>query len=619
MTKVVYRKYKNEKIHLKSYDINKKTNRETMHIFCDKELITPIKRTLTRVVSFKNIKAEKNENNIIIGVNDNPCNDIIANRWYGRQASLDVSTETYANFEIDNTTIKFSKCYNEYKDIVFKSVIFKLLNHNFNDDGTINGEILLTLNYSECPICGEFFFEGDLDLASEDIVLGIYLFDDEENIKVTIMHKEVKVKKTLSWNRYYKNMYIYKKKTNMFYKVENYNTAGSTYLKNKNKRIIKNCTYGCAGFFSEHDDYKVDFRDRVLNHLKETFGKEYDYTFNDAKNIKNSDEYDFIYLLQIKKKYNIKNTFLANLILHARRADPNISKKISGKTEKEIMNYFKVNTKKLKKIDEERKYNNLLMSYYLLDDVNSLNTILDKSPKIHDYISITAQYKNFYYQYRKNNTEKRFVNQIINNESYILSDTQKLFEQIKGKMKDYAVDYSKGIKELHDIFSKDIAKLENPNQKIKKNKAINNIFKDVVINGIKYSMAKDTDELIKIGATMDICVGGYGRDAVSQRCYIVAGYDSTGKAVTCIELVKGKDGFEVAQVKKRKNYLSKASENNALVDLFNKNNVKISTRDLDLSNDYHRLKEDESEHLGKVKHFTYARNVPEEILEEMIG
>ena len=186
-------------------------------------------------------------------------------------------------------------------------------------------------------------------------------------------------------------------------------------------------------------------------------------------------------------------------------------------------------------------------------------------------------------------------------------------------MKDYAVDYSKGIKELHDIFSKDIAKLENPNQKIKKNKDINNMFKNVVINDIKYSMAKDTDELIKIGATMDICVGGYGRDAVSQRCYIVAGYDSTGKAVTCIELVKDKDGFEVVQVKKRKNYLSKASENNALVDLFNKNNVKISTRDLDLSNEYHRLKEDESEHLGKVKHFTYARNVPEEILEEMIG
>ena len=150
--------------------------------------------------------------NIIIGVNDNPCNNIIANRWYGRQSSLDVSVETYANFEIDNTTIKFSKCINEYEDIVFKSVIFKLLNHNFNDDGTINGEILLTLNYSECPICGEFFFEGDLNSDSEDIVLGIYLFDDEENIKVTIMRKEVKVKNALSWNRYYKNMYIYKKK-----------------------------------------------------------------------------------------------------------------------------------------------------------------------------------------------------------------------------------------------------------------------------------------------------------------------------------------------------------------------------------------------------------------------
>lgn len=78
-----------------------------------------------------------------------------------------------------------------------------------------------------------------------------------------------------------------------------------------------------------------------------------------------------------------------------------------------------------------------------------------------------------------------------------------------------------------------------------------------ICNGIEFKPATGTYELILVGRTMHICVGGYGDNAVSHRCIIVVGRRE-GIPVICIEL-DGR-GRELRQVKAPYNEMLQGDE-----------------------------------------------------------
>lgn len=671
MSTKVFKEYKNIPIH--SQTIVTKDDVDIEYNFCDSTKVDLIQEEKSRIIKFENEKYREGPYGLLIigehkysfgkpkrrpglsvtpaTANNSDMQDIeikeenkryplskCMSRSSGIGATtIEEATLTYESFDFKNNfevtfyrIIKSKKTpLNEYTAADFRvtncyTIDFHLLNYVINDDNTMSGEIKLVFRYYKCPKCNNHL-SLEFYNSERDVLQGVYLYDDEEHYKITVMRKHVKVKDSLSWIRYYKNMFIYKKKTSTFYKVENYNYSGSKWMKDRFKKTVKNATFSCMSMFHDYayeipvKKAKKEFEQLVLNHMEEKFGDLYTYTKSDCDNLLGIEEANFLYLIQIKNMYNIQNTLLAQFILKMKQCDPKLHSKIKDLNEKEIMSFFKLNTKRLKKIVTGRFYYSYSLIYELVDDINNLNTLIENMSRLYEPSTKLPKYKDFYYHYRKNNTEKRFVNQLCLNDTYYIKDTRSMYEQIKSKIRDYETDFSRSIRDLHDIYSKEMRKIRNPNEKIPKNKDISNMFKDVSINDITYRMAKDTDELVRVGAIMDICVGGYGKRAVAKGCFIVVGYNKDNIPVTCIELSKVGSKYHVQQVKKRKNFLPKPSENNLLLKVFEDNNVVISTCDVELQYTSRRLPENESELLEKRDHFTYAFNVPDELREQLIG
>lgn len=557
----------------------------------------------------------------------------IISHEYNRRLSDKTFNETldmFNNFNLEDYCLNElcqDKKNNEYYTYN-NNLEFRLVDYEIEETDTDtyikSGKLVITFKYFKCPNCGELLMK-DYIFAPHRQLQGIYLYDDEEHIKISYCMKEVVSNNQFAWNRYYKNMFIFKKKTRKIYTVEDFNYAGSKYLKNKHKKKVKDVTNACRkllmnSYFLTNEHLKEGnaiFLDKVRDYLKEEDPKIYEFTKSDVEALKNHFYNEFIYYLNIKKQYNINNTLLAKLIFYAKKANPKTHSIIKNMTEKEIMDYFKVNTKRLKKIESFEYAACYVKIFDLIEDVNNLNLVIEKTVQIP---RASAKYKDFYYNFRKNNTEKRFINQIINlsNNRYYIHDTADLFNMIKQKVRNYNIDYSRTLKDIHDILSRDYNKLKHNNEKIKPCKQLVNMFKGVKINDITYKMPSETDQLISIGAFMDICVGGYGKKAVNKECYIVVGYNSEDKPVTCIEFRKEFGDFHLCQVKKRNNYTAKDSEANELIKLFKENGIKISTSDLD-ENRYKKLEESQSEIIGKRTSFTYAVAVPEELRQELVG
>lgn len=638
MSKTVLMEYKNKKIHSKDEDMKGNT-----YYYCDSNR-TEIKKVIkTKILEFKDFYYEKNvctikikkdkENNEVNKITKEKETHVMSikeDSFFSRyeKVNLDESKTLYETIDLNNCELSFNISFgsNSKTDkIHYSGICFELLEIQINDTdkSLASGKIKMELSYYICAECGEKLpmnFHHD----SRTKLLGMYVFNDDTNIKLTMMYKQINTHGHLAWSRYYKDMIVYKKQTGKIYKVNNFNFAGSKYMKKKYPKRIQEITFCCATLLrgetfrgeSLEKGYKA-INNLIIEDLKERTGQDFEYAITDVNNYKKSEEFSYIYLLQMKRKYNINNIYLAKLLLEFRYSCRNVHKHVKNMTEKEMMQFFKLNKKKLKKIDETESYLEFVTFYDLLDDVNSMNELIE-SKKILTCNRPEAKYKDFLYQYRKNNTERKFLNQIKKIKyHYTLADTVRLFQLIKEKMKDYAVDYSKSIEELHDIFSKDYNKMQHQNQKIPQDKNIKKMFEDINIEGITYSPAKDTDELIKIGAFMDICVGGYGEDAVNKKCIIVAGYNSENKPVTCIELRKFNKNYELYQVKKRKNKTPKQSECDELNKLFTEHEVTIRTSDID-DNRHNSLSENEGE-IMVIERATYSRNIPEELREEILN
>lgn len=115
-----------------------------------------------------------------------------------------------------------------------------------------------------------------------------------------------------------------------------------------------------------------------------------------------------------------------------------------------------------------------------------------------------------------------------------LLDTARMYIKFKDAdmlIKEY---YRDNLYKIHQRMVKDYTKIRYANAEIKYSKAaesLNMTFDD----GFEFVLAKDTNELVKIGQVMGICVGGYRDSALRGGCIIVA-MKQNGKYVGCIEL-----------------------------------------------------------------------------------
>lgn len=647
MSKIILQEYKNEKIHTLGdnrrkrkpvFSLRQNRPKDKIQTYCDTLPVELEKKNITRTIEFSDVRYYKGISNFCLGNG----RAVIKTDYY--IDDLNIESKDLANtFNLDDFSISIDRYYkNDLKfddngELVSENVFIKYngvrmqitkLKIDNSIEGICSGEIIVSYDYYICPNCNSYV-HGQFYSAPKTKLLGMYIFDDEEHIKLTTIYKQVACNEQFAWNRYFKDMLIYKRESGKIYEVLNHTIAGSKYLKNKSIKTVKDITFSCGRLLKQNYDYsRVDygklnighekFVELVKNDLKEQTGDMYEYTKSDAEKMIATQDYEYIYYLQIKKKYNIKNTILAKFIYIARKENKKTHSIIKNMTEKEIMNHYKLNTKRLKKLDEFGLINSYLSYFDLIDDINHINSLIENKFDV-TLLREGRKYLDFYSLYKKFAGEKKLVNQLIKVRSgYTIIDTQRLFKQIKMKMKDYSIDYSRGIEDLHDIFSDDFNKMKHANTPIESNKYIEKVFKDFTINGITYEMAKETDELIKVGAFMDICVGGYGERAVNKNCYIIIGRDNKNNPVTCIEFTGKNKSYNVCQVKKRKNHTPKQSEVDALTKLFKKHNVTIATSDLK-ENRFKPLQEIDSEIIEKRDGFTYAVRVPNYMRRELIG
>ena len=119
-------------------------------------------------------------------------------------------------------------------------------------------------------------------------------------------------------------------------------------------------------------------------------------------------------------------------------------------------------------------------------------------------------------------------------DSSFFADTARMYTQLKNHDVISHNDFKGTLREIHDKFSRLMDKVRYENVVIKYSDSEINKYNQTISN-IEFKLAKDTHELIRVGQSMGICVGGYGENAVARSCTIVVAYEDE-KPVICIEL-----------------------------------------------------------------------------------
>lgn len=506
--------------------------------------------------------------------------------------------------EIYNDTPDLSKVkYNVIINDKTKQVIEVGLANGFIHDMEYNnarlilasGKIFLTMDVkltaaSEiCPKCGNTGVVFD-SYYNHSKLVGAYLFNNEHNIKYTLMYNEfLKLRNGEVHTRHYKDMTIFDKKTGRIYSINNVHVGGSGVFANKKSKIM-NSTYDNV--------IPEELAAAIQDYYMEQDPEEYTYTFNDLTKL--IDEQDskrcFVPIAYIKKYLAIKNTALALFLYDMTHYDKTIVRELKGKSEKEILMYLKVAHKDIAQYFSKRESSSDIFMYCL--SFRYMNKSYIKQMLIHKeyegyFLTQVPKLKreNFIHQYAKHNGEKRLFNQLNKVEQSCLIDSISMYRQIKQINRSYELNFNNNIETIHDILSKGFSTASTPNKKIAENKELKAIFKDFVHNGISYRLAKTTHELIDVGNAMDICVGSYGHDALKKKCFIVVGYDTDNNPVTCIEINKRKGKFYISQAKKKRNQRPDAEERQALINLCNENNIEVKSHDLNVSSAYERLEQ----------------------------
>jgi hypothetical protein len=125
-----------------------------------------------------------------------------------------------------------------------------------------------------------------------------------------------------------------------------------------------------------------------------------------------------------------------------------------------------------------------------------------------------------------------------------ISDIGSKYELIKREEEEYEIIFNGNIIDLHDQLSMDFNRVEGENFPILYEEKECQLEKK--LDDYEFTLPKDTDELLKIGSKMSICVGSYGTRAKNKDCTIVI-MQKKEKPIVCIEV--NKNG-EVRQAKR---------------------------------------------------------------------
>lgn len=137
---------------------------------------------------------------------------------------------------------------------------------------------------------------------------------------------------------------------------------------------------------------------------------------------------------------------------------------------------------------------------------------------------------------QENNLCNKMANLKTNNEIYTARDFLSMAVELKESKPEYEINLNASIKELHDLVLSDYRKMQYENIEIDYSHIKNKALFEYSDNGLTFRLAKDTHELIDVGAKMHICVGSYRHAALSHYCHIVIVRDTNENPVVCIEL-----------------------------------------------------------------------------------
>jgi len=236
-----------------------------------------------------------------------------------------------------------------------------------------------------------------------------------------------------------------------------------------------------------------------------------------------------------------------------------------------------------KLVMQDLNYLSKLYMFQDFKDVNNVRRLLEKTNEWQKgYQGYDEKLPLFIKAMLKKAPETVVANKILKLHTiYFLTDTARMYFDIKEINDEYDFDISRSLKDLHDIFSMDYNKLQHPNLPLEYSKQELRIECD--IDGYEFRLAKETHELITVGAKMDICVGSYGNRAHRKDLAICVAYKDN-EPVVCFELSRHLD--RVLQAKLHGNQRPKDEMYDLCMEFINRNEMKIDTWDLQKPEEY---------------------------------
>ena len=227
----------------------------------------------------------------------------------------------------------------------------------------------------------------------------------------------------------------------------------------------------------------------------------------------------------------------------------------------------------------------MVIRYFGFKDINVIYNYLSLPDKVRNdfanyYSYTTPEKKNlkvFIKDMIKHKGEPKTLKTLFSDDyfSHYLYDSAKMYSDFKNQgmvIKEYFTD---NIKKIHDRLSLDYPKIQYANVNIPYKESAKRY--NMMVNGFTFNLAKDTNELIKIGQDLKICVGGYREQAINSTSIIISMKDDKDNYVGCIELTK--DFRRLVQAKAVCNNLLQEHKAEALREW-------VQTFDIDASNCY---------------------------------
>lgn len=228
-------------------------------------------------------------------------------------------------------------------------------------------------------------------------------------------------------------------------------------------------------------------------------------------------------------------------------------------------------------------------------DINIINRFLElPTDRLVSFLEIVKVKNNHKYlkifirDMIKHKGESKTFNSLFGDKYYInyIRDTASMYVKFKENDMVSSEYFTDSIKKIHDRMSLDYPKIKYKNINIPYKKDAEK-FNVTISEEYEFNLAKDTNELVKIGQDLKICVGSY-RDGALNGDFIIISMKQNGKYIGCIEL-DGKGNY-LRQAKAVCNNLLQENKAKALktwIDMF-----EIDANDC---YDYQHIKEDRIE------------------------